>query len=294
MRIVLAALASLALVHAGQSPLSPSFTDPGTDALRLSYGPDPEQYGELRLPSGDGPFPVAIVLHGGCFLAKMATARHTAAFADALRRDGFATWNVEYRRIGSAGGGGWPETYRDIGRAADHVRILAREYPLDTTRTIAVGHSAGGFLALWLGGRHSLPRTSDLYAEQPLPLHAVVALGADGDLLPIAGVLEKACQVPVVSHLLGEDAATRAVRALQANPADMPPFPVRQVLVSGDKDPFETPALRDAYAARARAKGETIEVATIPGAGHFEVIDPDAQSWSAVRHTIVSLLPQPR
>lgn len=265
-----------------------------TDVVRVPYGPDPEQYGELRLPPGRGPFPVAIVLHGGCFVAKMATAQHTASFANELRRSGIATWNVEYRRIGSPGGGGWPDTFRDVGMAADHVRILAREYPLDTTRIIAVGHSAGGVLALWLGGRESLPRTSELHSERPLQLQAVVALGADGDLPPIADVLTQFCQVPVVAQLFGADVTTRQSRASQANPADMPPLRARQVLISGDKDPFETPARRDAYVARARAKGENIEVATIPGAGHFEVISPGAESWSVVRDLLVSLVKLPR
>lgn len=263
-----------------------------TEAVQRAYGPAPEQYGELRLPPGDGPFPVAIVLHGGCFVAKMATARSTAAFANELRHHGIATWNVEYRRIGSPGGG-WPETYRDAGRAADHVRVLAREFPLDTTRVIAVGHSAGGVLALWLGARESLPPTSELFADEPLPLRAVVALGADGDLQPIADVLTQTCEIPVVAELLGADAETRKTRVSQANPVDMPPLRVRQVLISGDEDRFETPALRDAYVARARAKGDDVEVTTIPGAGHFDVINPQSKAWPTVRDLLVSLVKRP-
>lgn len=179
------------------------------------------------------------------------------------------------------------------GRAADHVRVLAREFPLDTTRVIAVGHSAGGVLALWLGARASLPPTSELFADQPLPLRAVVALGADGDLLPIAAVLTRTCEIPVVAELLGADAEIRKARVSQANPVDMPPLRVRQVLISGDKDRFETPALRDAYAARARAKGDDVEVTTIPGAGHFDVINPQAQAWPTVRDLLVSLVKRP-
>src|SRR5258706_11392617 len=32
---------------------------------RIVYGTGPLQFGELRLPSGAGPFPVAILVHGG-------------------------------------------------------------------------------------------------------------------------------------------------------------------------------------------------------------------------------------
>lgn len=253
--------------------------------LTLAYGTDPEQVGELRLPPGDGPFPLAIVIHGGCFVAQMATLAHTANLADALRQNGIATWNIEYRRLGSPGGG-WPGTFQDVGRAADHVRTLAERYPLDTSRVVAVGHSAGGFLALWLAGRASLPATATLHAPDPLPLRAAIALGADGDLPPIADTLARACKVPVVAELLGADAAVRAARSREANPADMPPFTVLQVLISGEKDPFETPALRDAYVARARAKGEAVQVITIPDAGHFEVIDPQSTAWPFVRNAV--------
>src|SRR4051812_10346937 len=61
------------------------------------------------------------------------------ALADALKADGIATWNVEYRRLGEAAGG-WPGTYEDGGRAADHVRALAGPYALDLGRVV-VGHS---------------------------------------------------------------------------------------------------------------------------------------------------------
>jgi hypothetical protein len=57
------------------------------------------QFGEFRLPAGIGPFPVAVVIHGGCWTSASATLRNTAALADALREAGIATWNIEYRRL---------------------------------------------------------------------------------------------------------------------------------------------------------------------------------------------------
>ena len=117
---------------------------------RLAYGEDSSQYGELRIPTGSGPHPVVILVHGGCFKAVYATTRDLAPMGDALRDGGIATWNVEYRRLGEPGSG-WPGTYLDIGRAVDHVRALAREYPLDLGRVVILGHSAGGHLAALLG-----------------------------------------------------------------------------------------------------------------------------------------------
>ena len=37
---------------------------------RIAYGPDPLQFGHLRLPEGAGPHPVVIFVHGGCWLSQ--------------------------------------------------------------------------------------------------------------------------------------------------------------------------------------------------------------------------------
>ena len=67
---------------------------------RIAYGAEPSQYGELRLPAGNGPHPLVILIHGGCFKAAYATLQYFGAMAYALEADGIATWNVEYRRLG--------------------------------------------------------------------------------------------------------------------------------------------------------------------------------------------------
>ena len=140
--LVAAAVLGSATAHA--EPLKPREVDKiphaGPDQI-ISYCHDPAQFGELRVPAGKGPFPVAIVIHGGCWM-KFADLYNTAPMADALRNAGVATWNIEYRRADQEGGG-WPETFQDIAAAADHLRTLAGSYRLDLNKVIAVGHSAG-------------------------------------------------------------------------------------------------------------------------------------------------------
>jgi acetyl esterase/lipase len=97
----------------------------------LSYGQEPSQYGELRLPAGRGPHPLVILVDGGCFLKEYADARSIGAMADALKREGIATWSIEYRRLPEPRSG-WPGTYRDVGAGVDYVRKLAPRYRLDT------------------------------------------------------------------------------------------------------------------------------------------------------------------
>jgi pimeloyl-ACP methyl ester carboxylesterase len=59
---------------------------PRTEAdHRISFGPHALHFGDLRLPSGEGPFPVAIVIHGGCWMEHFADLDHTAPMASALR-----------------------------------------------------------------------------------------------------------------------------------------------------------------------------------------------------------------
>src|SRR5258708_22600543 len=115
--------------------------------MRVEYGPDPNQFGELRIPAGRGPHPVVVLIHGGCFKAAYASLRDLAPMGDALKAQGIATWNVEYRRLGQPGGG-WPGTSLDVGHAVDQLRALAETHRLDPTPVVFVGHSAGGHPAL--------------------------------------------------------------------------------------------------------------------------------------------------
>jgi acetyl esterase/lipase len=116
-----------------------------------AYGPDPLQVGDLRIlrmPKGLGPFPVAVIVHGDCWTKGFATLSYMSPLASALTDAGIATWNVEYRQVGDAGGG-WPGTYLDWAAASHHLRILAKSYALDLKRVIAIGHSAGASGAFW-------------------------------------------------------------------------------------------------------------------------------------------------
>ena len=93
---------------------------------RIAYGSDPLQFGELRLPKGKGPHTVAVIIHGGCWLSDY-DLRHVGSFGAALTDAGFATWSLEYRRVGNPGGG-WPGTLQDVARGTDYLRSLRRTY----------------------------------------------------------------------------------------------------------------------------------------------------------------------
>src|SRR5271163_1457951 len=108
---------------------------------QIAYGPGEFQFGELRVPAGSGPHPAAIVIHGGYWRAAY-DLKHIGHLCQALTRAGVATWSLEYRRLGNAGGG-WPRTFDDVRAGAGHLLRIAAEYRLDVTRALAIGHSAG-------------------------------------------------------------------------------------------------------------------------------------------------------
>src|SRR5205814_1584844 len=131
---------------------------PTSSPLRFAYLTGPLRFGELYVPKGSGPHPVVILIHGGFWRVPYGLTL-MQRLADDLVQKKIAAWNIEYRRVGDAGGG-WPGTLRDVARAADYLTTLAPRYALDLTRVVSVGHSAGGQLALWLAARSRLPKKS--------------------------------------------------------------------------------------------------------------------------------------
>ena len=290
-----AAAAMLACTLAGVAVHAQRLRPRDIDALpskpadtKIPYGSDELQYGELRLPKGKGPFPLAVVIHGGCWVSKFATLQNTAALADALRDAGVATWNIEYRRLDQKGGG-WPGTFTDVADATDRLRDIAKEHPLDLSRVVAVGHSAGGHLALWAGGRTRLPKESPLYRDMPLPIRAAVALGGPGDLKAFYGYAANICGSNVIEQLMGGSPAAVPQRYAHGSPKELLPLGTRQVLIVGVDDGVMPPPEREQYAAAATKAGDKAEVIEVPG-GHFEVIAPTSAAWPTVRDTILGVV----
>jgi len=256
---------------------------------RIAYGSEPLQFADLRLPPGKGPHPVAIILHGGCWVSKFADLQNTAAQADALRDAGVATWNVEYRRNDDPGGG-WPGTFHDVARAADHLREIAGKYNLDLKRVVAVGHSAGGHLALWLAARGRLPKTSELYSPRPLALAGVVVNGGPGDLEAAREHMKSPCGSDVISALMGGTEKDVPQRYAQGSPVRLLPLGVPQIFLTGEHDQVVPANFADNYGAQARTAGDRVQHEVIGGAGHHEYNAPNSVAFPAVKRAVLLLL----
>jgi acetyl esterase/lipase len=261
-------------------------------ATRIAYGSDPLQFGELRVPTGRGPHPVVIIVHGGCWVAKLGNLDDHAVALDLLRpiaadltAGGLATWNIEYRRLGNSGGG-WPGSFLDIAHAADHLRDIAAENHLDLTRVVAIGHSAGGHFALWLGARHKLPATSDLYVKDPLQLKGVVDLDGPGDLKATLPLQQRVCGAPVITQLMGGSPEDLAQHYRQGSPVEMLPLGVPQEIFAGRMFADQTPA----YVSAAKHAGDLVTATISEKAGHFVFVDPGSSTWPQVRKSVRVLL----
>ena len=243
---------------------------------RIAYGDDPLQFGDLRIPEGEGPHPVVIFIHGGQWKAEFDIS-HSDKLTDALTRHGIATWSLEYRRVGNAGGG-WPGTFLDIGAGADHLREIAAEHNLDLDRTIAMGHSAGGHLAIWLASRASIPSDSALYMDEPIALRGVVGLAPAADL---TGLHATEFCGDIIEALMGGSPEEVPEHYRWGDPVQFSPGHTPQILVFGKHDSVWSPSGLS-YFDVAVARGDQVRMTIAPDSGHFEMIDPDTDSFNIV------------
>jgi acetyl esterase/lipase len=278
----------------------------------VSYAPGRDHVADVRLPpvppgasvaSGapvasppsrraavpTGPAPLVLFLHGGFWRAAY-DRTHTGPLAAALAAAGFAVCTPEFRRT-SQPDGGWPGTFDDVAAAVDRLPALVREAAgadvISSEPAVLAGHSAGGHLALWAAARHMIPAGMRWHAE-PLQVAGVVALAAVSDL--------DACYTLGLGHgavvaLLGGGPDVYPERYRTTDPMRLLPLgcPVR--LVHGTGDSVVPCSLSAGFLARSKAAGDDVSLTELPGAGHFDVIDPLSGVWPQVVAAFASLMP---
>ncbi|MFB9861709.1 alpha/beta hydrolase family protein [Rufibacter immobilis] len=256
---------------------------------RIAYGTDSLQFGVLRLPEGKGPFPVVVLIHGGCWLAQYNYSYMNHASA-ALTKAGFATWNMEFRRVGNPGGG-WPGTFLDVAQGVDFVRELAKRYPVNAKEVVLMGHSAGGHLALWAASRKSLPRHSPLYTRNPLKSKGVVSLAGIPDLKAYA-LAPGSCN-QAVPQLLGGMPDQVPDRYAQASAVGLLPMRLPVKLVQGVKDPIVPVSQAEALAQHSSQRNYLVKTVLLPNAGHFDLVAPTSPVWPTIEQAVKDLLAKP-
>lgn len=231
----------------------------------ITYGSDPEQFGELRLPNGSNANPLVVLIHGG-FWRDQYRLDLMYPLAEALADNGYATWNIEYRRVGPTGGG-YPTTLEDVGAAID--RIAESEFD----KLAVIGHSAGGHLALWNASRTDAVTKPDL----------TISLAGVADVIKAN---RRGTGVDATTNFFGGDYLDR-VAAYTAGQPDPAAFAGRVVLIHGDADE-SVPLDQSTDLAPVVDRVEVLA-----GANHFDVIEPHGATWRTICDELQTLKQRP-
>ena len=260
--------------------------EPEVIAIDYGWGAESNQFGILyRLDPVEDSLPVVVMIHGGCWLDDYTLDLQTD-LSIALAEEGFAVWNIEFRRLGN--GGEWPVIFQDITAARDFLATLTDTYdhPLDLTAVTAMGHSSGGHLALWLAGADQLDPTSDVFSPTDIPIKGVVGLG------PITDLNSPICRTSV-SRLIadsGLDPTERATRIAETSPKAMLPLGIASIMISGSADAIAPPNITQQYVDAAVEAGDYAEHLVIDGADHFYLIDRNAIDISLLADSLRAVM----
>ncbi|WP_436794281.1 alpha/beta hydrolase family protein [Actinospongicola halichondriae] len=251
-----------------------------TRPSRIPYGDHREQFGDLWMPDDDGrPLPVVVLVHGGFWRQQYALDLMDGLAESSVDR-GYAVWNIEYRRVGGAGG--YPQTLDDVSAAVDHLATLGDDR-LDLGRVAIVGHSAGGHLAVWAASRGSLPAGGSWAAPVVQPMVAVSLAG----VLDLVAAAESGVGGSACPDLLGGAPDAEPHRYALASPIALLPCGILVVGVHGTRDDIVPTEQSERYVRAAKAAGDPAELAVIEGADHFDVIDATNAAWTAVLDRLV-------
>jgi len=211
---------------------------------------------DAAIPPGAGPFPAAIIVHGGAWVRGDRRVDVKPLF-DPLSEAGFAWLSISYRLMTDVSQFGI--AVEDVLAAIRFVKTHAAEFHVNPSRIALVGESAGGQLAAMAA----------LNAGAELRVRAVVALYAPTDLVSL---VKNSTYVP---QWLRENVREGALawlissRLKQLSPIehvtpDMPPF----LLIHGTADPLVPFAQSQAMCERMKAVGARCELYPVGGAGH--------------------------
>ena len=254
----------------------------------IQYDEDAFNFAELRIPKNNlkNKFPVLVILHGGCWLSAVANADFMRGYATELAREGYATYNVEYRSADHPEGG-WPNTFNDVRNAINALSSLSADYPINLDKILLIGHSAGGHLALWAS---LFPNNlSNDYAITPLnaKIQGIVSLAGIVDLEKYFDPTNQSCGRGV-GRLMGGSPEELPDLYQMGSPVNLYSFSSNTpiVLISGELDPIVTvdhvKILSDAH--------PEIQHLIIPQSGHFEMVVPQTEAWKQTLNIIKSMI----
>jgi acetyl esterase/lipase len=277
------------VVDVNENALRPNNATYGTDSNLAPSAPDailryadhPRGFAELRLPAGKGPFPLAVIYHGGCWKTGIASQAYMAPLATRWQSLGIATLNVDYREVGD--GGGWPGSFADWAASARLIDEVAARYPIDRSRVTLVGHSAGALPAQWLATTQR--PDGPLGARAAVPVRAAIVLDGPGDVGAERAAFDALCQFSAVDPFMGGDPQAKPSRYAVISPNAAAPKLGELMFVQA-----KLPAPSDATQTALQADGASVYVRENPGASHFAIITPGNPAYIANEPDMVAIV----
>lgn len=255
----------------------------------VTYGVGETDIIDLWIPDGDGPHPVVIMVHGGCWQKSIADRTLMDYAAEDLRQSGMAVWNIEYRGVDEPGGG-YPGTFTDVSRAVDLLPNYAQQFSLDIDRIAGFGHSAGGHLITWLAGRQNLPEQSALYSDPTIQIIGVVNSGGLADLDVSTPHTLPGCLASIKDQLTGSPNEARPDVLSETSSDRLLPTGAVIHSVNGARDKIAPPILGEGFTAKASAAGDIAYTHIIDGEGHVELIAPGSAAFDKQKEILKDLL----
>ncbi len=104
---------------------------------------------DAHVPTGKGPFPTVIIVHGGGY-TKGDKQTYVPPLFEPLTQAGFTWFTINYRLYPQVT---FPKNVEDVEAAIRWVKAHAKEYKVDLKRLVIMGESAGGTLVSYAGAR---------------------------------------------------------------------------------------------------------------------------------------------
>jgi acetyl esterase len=202
-------------------------------------------------PKGQGPHPIAIIIHGGGYQRGDSKSGSEAYCADFLAPAGYAVFSINYRLAPKYP---YPYMVQDVEQAVRYLRKNAKRWDVQPNRIALVGGSAGGFLSNMVGVLN-LPDAR---------VQAVVTLFAQSSFATVPLNKDVHALLDPLIQQKGEAAALKEASPITYVHKGDPPF----LQILGDKDeyiPFsEATNLDEAL----KKVGTSSTIIRIPGGMH--------------------------
>ena len=232
--------------------------------LKIKYGLHFDQIGDLAgNMNKNKKLPVVVLIHGG-FWRFPYERDMNYRMLDYLVRNDVLVWNIEYRRVTNTDDYHHTQTEEDVIDAVSYIKEMATFFPMDLSKILVVGHSAGGYLALRCG--HELAKRGEQIAG----------------IVSMAGVvnLKMAHQLNlgngVVSEYLGDRVTESYFEKLHTQ---LKQNKIPLWLIHGVNDETVPIKLSEAFYNEMKAQDAVIKYSKIPEADHMDLTKPHFSFW---------------